>query len=88
MSGGGDLLLDYIRSGNDYRLRIIEDANGNGKWDAGDPVRRVQPERAALVREEDGGTLFEMKENWEIDKTIDLNGFFEVGRNGTGGPAE
>ena len=85
---GGDLLLDYIRSGNDYRLRIIEDANGNGKWDAGDPVRRVQPERAALVREEDGGTLFEMKENWEIDKTIDLNGFFEVGRNGTGGPAE
>ena len=70
------MLFDYIRSGEDYRLRIIEDSNNNGKWDTGDPVRRLHPERAAVVREEGGGTLFEMKENWEVDKTIDLKALF------------
>ena len=34
----------YLRPG-DYLIRIVEDVNGNGKWDVGDFEKGIQPEK-------------------------------------------
>jgi uncharacterized protein (DUF2141 family) len=47
----------------DYELRILFDANGNGKWDAGEFFKKHrQPERVITVRKK-----FTVKANWDND---------------------
>lgn len=38
----GELRFDYVPAG-EIRLRVIEDVNGNGRWDSGNLVERRQP---------------------------------------------
>lgn len=51
----------------EYELRILYDANRNGKWDAGSFFgKRLQPERAQAINKK-----ITVKANWENDETID-----------------
>lgn len=56
-----------------YRVRMISDANGNGMWDPGDFMERVQPELIVNYKQR-----IEVKPGWEQD--IELE--FDNGKRG------
>ena len=76
-TGPGDVVFDYVESGVAYRLRIIEDANGNGEWDGGDLVGRLFPERVAFFSDDAGQSLISTKANWNIVLTLDMAHIFD-----------
>ena len=71
----GKYRFNYVSPG-DIRLRIIEDKNSNGKWDAGDVVAGLQPERAEAYFNERGEDVFTTKMNWDFEINIDMNKIF------------
>lgn len=71
----GDLQFNYVPAG-EIKFRIIEDANGNGRWDTGNVVERRQPERTEAFANEQGEDTFSTKANWEIEFTMDMNRIF------------
>lgn len=71
----GEYQFNYVPAG-DVKFRVIEDINGNGKWDTGDVVNRRQPERAEIYVDGEGNDTFAMKVNWESTPTIDMNRLF------------
>ncbi len=46
-----DITMDYLIPGK-YKIKIIFDRNGNGKWDTGDYFKHIQPERVILNGDE------------------------------------
>ncbi|MFZ4546418.1 MAG: Ig-like domain-containing protein [Bacteroidales bacterium] len=50
-----------------YGLKAIIDSNGNGRWDTGEFIKKIQPEKV-LVHPK----LFEVRTNWELEETWDL----------------
>lgn len=50
-----------------YQIRVIFDANGNKKWDTGNYLKRIQPERVSYYPE-----VIEMRANWEFPVTFTL----------------
>jgi hypothetical protein len=50
-----------------YRLRAIQDLNGDGKWTTGDFASRRQPEPVTYYLQE-----LEIKTGWDIDNSWDL----------------
>ncbi|MBR2326087.1 MAG: Ig-like domain-containing protein [Alistipes sp.] len=71
----GNYRFNYVPPG-EIRLRIIEDANGNGKWDAGSIVERLQPERAEAYFNDRGEDVFATKMNWDFEVTLDMSKIF------------
>jgi hypothetical protein len=71
----GKYRFNYVSPG-DVRLRIIEDKNGNGKWDAGDVIAGLQPERAEAYFNERSEETFTTKMNWDFEINIDMNKVF------------
>ncbi len=71
----GLVQFNYVPAG-EIKFRIIEDKNGNGKWDTGNVVERRQAERAEIYSNEQGEDTFATKVNWEIELTIDMNKLF------------
>ena len=71
----GDWQFNYVPAG-EIKFRIIEDRNGNGKWDTGNVVERLQPERAEIYANDDGEDTFATKANWEIELAMDMNRIF------------
>ncbi|MDE5851301.1 MAG: Ig-like domain-containing protein, partial [Alistipes sp.] len=71
----GDVQFNYVPAG-DIRFRLIEDLNGNGRWDTGNVVERRQPERAELYRNDAGEETFATKVNWEIEFAMDMDAIF------------
>lgn len=73
----GDTLIqfNYVPAG-DIRFRLIEDANGNGRWDTGNMIERREPERAEIYSKEDGTDTFATKVNWEFEMEMDMNEVF------------
>lgn len=71
----GKYVLDYVTAG-DVMLRVVEDMNGNGKWDTGDMVLMRQPERTEIYKNEDGKEIITTKENWEFDLEVDMDKLF------------
>ncbi|ADR22354.1 hypothetical protein MATR_00050 [Marivirga tractuosa] len=60
--------FNYVESGS-YRLRLIEDKNGNQKWDAGNPLTLTPAENIYYLEE-----VITVKANWEvIDKNFDFS---------------
>ena len=72
---GGKIVFNYVAPG-DIKMRLIEDANGNGKWDSGNVVERRQPERSELYVNENGEDTFVTKANWEMELAMDMNKLF------------
>ncbi len=71
----GKYRFNYVSPG-DIRLRIIEDKNGNGKWDAGDVIAGLQPERAEAYFNDRKEDLFTTKMNWDFEINIDMDKVF------------
>ncbi len=70
----GTVTFNYVPAG-EIRVRIVEDKNGNGKWDTGNLVEARQPERSELYSH-DGEDTFETKANWEVEQDINLDEMF------------
>ena len=66
MTGTGKLEFPLLEKGN-YRLRVIFDLNGDGKWTTGDFDTHRQPEPVSYYPEE-----FEIKENWVVTQPWEL----------------
>jgi len=47
-----------------YSVKVIEDLNGNGRWDSGDYDKKLQPENISTA------TLEELKANWEVEADV------------------
>lgn len=71
----GLVQFNYVPAG-DIKLRVVEDLNGNGKWDTGSVVERRQPERTELYKNTEGEEIFVTKTNWEFEVTMDMNQIF------------
>jgi hypothetical protein len=53
--------FDYLKP-DKYRLKIIHDVNGNRKWDTGDYLKGIQPERVEYYQGE-----INVRSNWELE---------------------
>ena len=71
----GEVQFNYVATG-EIQVRLVEDTNGNGRWDTGNVVELRQPERTELYVNEQGESLFITKANWEIELTIDVDRLF------------
>lgn len=58
--------FNYLKPAN-YFARIIIDANGNRKWDTGNYLKRIQPERVIHYPD-----TIEVRANWEFPLTFTL----------------
>ena len=65
--GEGIVEFPYLDKGF-YRVRVIYDLNGDGKWTTGDFNTRRQPEPVSYYPSE-----IEIKENWEITQDWDIS---------------
>lgn len=70
VKGGGDIEFNLLPPG-DYFVRLIDDVNGNGKWDTGNYGKHLQPEdvyyypRRLSVRKDWTNEV----RGWDIDAT-------------------
>ena len=62
----GSVLFDYLMP-EKYRLKVIYDKNGNGKWNTGSYQDKVQPERVLYYNE-----VVKVRSNWEAEYSWDL----------------
>ena len=51
-----------------YRVRVIFDANGNGRWDTGNYLKRIQPEKVSYYPD-----VIEVRANWELEQTFTIS---------------
>ncbi len=51
-----------------YLFRVIYDTNKNGKWDTGDFLKRIKPEKMIYRKEP-----IELRANWELNEDFILN---------------
>jgi len=52
----------------DYEVKILFDANNNGKWDTGDYWKKIQPEKVMARKKP-----INIRANWDNEILIDLN---------------
>ena len=71
----GNYTFEYVSPG-DVMIRVVEDLNGNGKWDTGDMVLMRQPERTEIYKNEEGIEAITTKANWEFEITVDMDTLF------------
>ena len=64
--------FDYVRPGK-YIFRLIEDANDNDKWDTGNYLKKIKPERVYYFSNE-----LEVRANWDLNETFNLNQIISV----------
>ena len=72
----GKHTFNYVKAGK-VRVSVLEDSNGNGKWDTGNLIERRQPERTEPYVDDKGEEIMEVKENWEMEITADMNSIFK-----------
>ena len=46
---------------------VIKDANGNGKWDTGNYLKKIQPEEVEYLKES-----INVRANWEFNEIIEI----------------
>ncbi|WP_345968620.1 Ig-like domain-containing protein [Arenibacter algicola] len=51
-----------------YLIRVIFDSNGNQKWDTGNYLQRIQPEKVTYYP-----NVLEVRANWELEQTFTLS---------------
>ena len=72
----GKYTFNYVKPGK-VRVSVLEDPNGNGRWDTGNLIERRQPERTEPYVDENGEEIMEVKANWEVEITADMNELFK-----------
>ncbi|MBQ4279073.1 MAG: Ig-like domain-containing protein [Rikenellaceae bacterium] len=71
----GKYTFTYVKPGT-VKIRVIEDANGNGRWDAGDMIHRLQPERVAVYITDKEEDVLSLREGREVEVDLDMNRLF------------
>ena len=66
MKKDGKVVFPLLESGF-YRVRVIYDLNGDGKWTTGDFDSGRQPEPVSYFQKE-----MEMKTGWDLDQDWDI----------------
>ncbi|WP_025742471.1 Ig-like domain-containing protein [Aquimarina pacifica] len=66
MSTEQSLIFDHLNPG-DYNLRVIFDTNKNGKWDTGNFLKRLQPEKISYYPK-----VISVRANWDLKETFIL----------------
>jgi hypothetical protein len=61
MSTAGVIFYDFLYP-QTYKLKVILDKNGNGKWDAGNYLKKQQPEKVIYNAE-----AVNIRSNWDLD---------------------
>jgi hypothetical protein len=59
--------LEYLYP-KQYRLKVIIDENGNGKWDTGNYLKKIQPEKVIYYPQP-----IDIRSNWEMDLAWQLD---------------
>ncbi len=62
----GKIIFDFLKP-DKYKLKIIYDKNGNGKWDTGSYQDKYQPEQVSYINE-----VVKVRSNWEKEFIWDL----------------
>jgi len=62
-----NMLLDYLDATR-YKIVVLEDDNGNGKWDAGNYAEKRQAERTHVTEK-----MIDVKANWDTEIEISVN---------------
>lgn len=77
VQAGDEITIPYLKSGN-YLLRIVQDANHNGKWDTGSITLRRHPEKVRMLLDDSQeAKQLISKENWDIGESLNLKKIFE-----------
>jgi hypothetical protein len=63
----GYLIFDFLAPAK-YKLKFIYDENNNHKWDTGDYLKKVQPEKIGYYKDE-----INIRSNWDLEVKMDLN---------------
>jgi uncharacterized protein (DUF2141 family) len=58
---------DKLMEPGEYELRILLDNNNNGKWDPGNYLKRIQPEKAITLDKK-----LQIKANWDNEREVEL----------------
>ncbi len=66
LKNGDNRLLNGIAPG-DYSMKIIEDLNGNGRWDTGHLLEKRRPENIRTF------TIETVRANWDINVNLEWN---------------
>jgi hypothetical protein len=62
----GNVLFDFLQPGK-YKIKVIYDENGNGKWDTGSFQDKLQPEKVSYINE-----VVKVRSNWDKSYTWDM----------------
>ncbi|NOS91587.1 MAG: DUF2141 domain-containing protein [Cyclobacteriaceae bacterium] len=54
----------------DYKIRITIDTNNNQRWDIGNYLLRIEPERVFTYKNFDGKTITPIRANWEVGPLV------------------
>ena len=64
----GETVLEYdFLAVRKYVVKAIQDENGNGKWDTGNYLQRIQPEKVFYFSKE-----LELRANWTIEEEWEI----------------
>ncbi|MBT6006190.1 MAG: hypothetical protein HOG79_10755, partial [Prolixibacteraceae bacterium] len=61
-----NVIFDYLAP-DKYKVKIVYDKNGNGKWDTGSYQDKYLPERVAYINE-----VIKVRSNWDNEKSWEL----------------
>lgn len=67
LEGSGKVTFDFLHAG-EYMLRAIIDKNGNRKWDTGNYLKRILPERIVYLP-----VTLSIKENFDVEQEFDVS---------------
>jgi hypothetical protein len=51
----------------DYQVRVFIDTNNNKSWDAGNYVKKEEPEKMTYSKNAKGQTIISLKESWDLE---------------------
>jgi hypothetical protein len=66
LTGSENIEFNYLDPRN-YRIKAINDHNKNGRWDTGDYLNKIQPEKVIIFPR-----MIEIRANWEVEETWEL----------------
>lgn len=64
-----DLNFKFVEA-RDYKLLVIIDTNGNGKWDPGSFQKHIEPEKVIFYKSDEGKYSFPIRANWEYGPLV------------------
>ncbi len=66
VSEDGIIIIEYLDP-NAYKLKLILDTNNNGRWDTGDYIKNIPPEKVYYFK-----NTLNVRANWDIEENWEL----------------